>query len=510
MKKITILFALMALSTFGLKAQTTWTPSGNNIYNPNTGNVGIGTTTPNAKLDVNGSIGGTSLLLQGSNGAFIGDGTSKVWIGSSGGTNYIESGNNAWTNSPLLYFTGTGASSGTFAFKGNIGIGTTTPLSKLHIAGSVGSSDLLRVENSNSNRGLKIGTVTDVGEGFIQAYAVSNESILEPLLLNPNGGNVGIGTTTPSVKLTVQSQSTEIAKFSGINNLNYGTFKIIGGTANNPYWRGVFIGANIKMNSTYPEIETSGFRAAAIGFGTDGGEGHIGFFTTSSTTLGNVLNENMRIISNGYVGIGTTTPAAKLHIFQTGGTQALLESADAQSSVDVQLRLKTAIDYRGRGIWMTYASSTGDWFAGVPYTGGGYSIGYHATQPEYKANSALFISTDRNVGIGITNPQNKLDVAGTIRCTEVKVEALPWADFVFHPTYKLRTLGEVEQFIKANNHLPEIPTESEVKQNGIGLGEMNAKLLQKIEELTLYMIEQQKIIEKQNERIEKLEKLNNQ
>jgi hypothetical protein len=52
----------------------------------------------------------------------------------------------------------------------------------------------------------------------------------------------------------------------------------------------------------------------------------------------------------------------------------------------------------------------------------------------------------------------------------------------------------VEQFIKANNHLPEIPTEAEVKQNGVGLGEMNAKLLQKIEELTLYMIEQQKQI----------------
>jgi hypothetical protein len=56
-------------------------------------------------------------------------------------------------------------------------------------------------------------------------------------------------------------------------------------------------------------------------------------------------------------------------------------------------------------------------------------------------------------------------------------------------------LGEVEQFIKANNHLPEIPTEAEVKENGVGLGEMNAKLLQKVEELTLYLIDLQKQID---------------
>ena len=97
---------------------------------------------------------------------------------------------------------------------------------------------------------------------------------------------------------------------------------------------------------------------------------------------------------------------------------------------------------------------------------------------------------DGVVGIGTTNPDPNfnLSVNGRIRSKEVKVEA-NWSDFVFYDDYKLRTLEEVEEHIKENGHLPEIPSEADVTENGINLGEMNAKLLMKIEELTLYMID---------------------
>ena len=85
-------------------------------------------------------------------------------------------------------------------------------------------------------------------------------------------------------------------------------------------------------------------------------------------------------------------------------------------------------------------------------------------------------------------------VLGTIRTTEVKVKVSPWADFVFADTYKLSTLQELEKYIKANRHLPGIPKEDEVNNDGVSLGEMNVKLLQKVEELTLYIIEQDKRI----------------
>jgi trimeric autotransporter adhesin len=81
-----------------------------------------------------------------------------------------------------------------------------------------------------------------------------------------------------------------------------------------------------------------------------------------------------------------------------------------------------------------------------------------------------------------------------------------WSDFVFKDDYKLRPLAEVEAFIKENKHLPDIPTEKEVAEKGVAVGDMSSKLLMKIEELTLYMIAQQKEIEKlkaQNELLKK-------
>ena len=106
----------------------------------------------------------------------------------------------------------------------------------------------------------------------------------------------------------------------------------------------------------------------------------------------------------------------------------------------------------------------------------------------------VFMSINRtgNVGIGTINPLNKLDVKGTIHSQEVKVDMLNWSDFVFKKEYNLPTLEEVEKHITEKGHLENIPSEEEVLKNGINLGEMNAKLLQKIEELTLYMIELKK------------------
>lgn len=112
---------------------------------------------------------------------------------------------------------------------------------------------------------------------------------------------------------------------------------------------------------------------------------------------------------------------------------------------------------------------------------------------------------DGNLGIGILNPKNKLDVNGTIHSQEVKVDMNGWSDFVFTKEYNLPTLKEVEKQIKENGHLKNIPSEKEVLENGINLGEMNAKLLQKIEEMTLYIIEQNKQILDLNKRLEIIE-----
>lgn len=107
------------------------------------------------------------------------------------------------------------------------------------------------------------------------------------------------------------------------------------------------------------------------------------------------------------------------------------------------------------------------------------------------------IYTPGNVGIGVSDPGSwKLAVNGNIRAKEIKVET-NWSDFVFEEDYSLPTLQEVENHIKTNGHLKDIPSAKEVAKNGIFLGEMDAKLLQKIEELTLYSIAQEKQLKDQ-------------
>jgi hypothetical protein len=189
-------------------------------------------------------------------------------------------------------------------------------------------------------------------------------------------------------------------------------------------------------------------------------------------------NENVKftVENNGNVGIGTTTPDAKLDL---EGNGELLRLTYGNSAGYVE----------------AYKSGVAHW-----YVGAGSTSTDDVSLSNYK-NASLNLLTNGqyrlkvlgngNVGIGTTTPDYKLDVLGTIRAYEVKV-ASGWSDFVFEPDYALLTLPEVENYIDQNGHLPDIPSAEEVKVDGISLGEMDAKLLQKIEELTLYVIEQQK------------------
>ena len=119
--------------------------------------------------------------------------------------------------------------------------------------------------------------------------------------------------------------------------------------------------------------------------------------------------------------------------------------------------------------------------------------------------SGDLIVADGNIGVGIANPTEKLTVDGKIRSEEVKVEIVNGADHVFQDDYKLQELDKLEAFIQENKHLPEIPSEKEMQENGLEVGEFQIKLLQKIEELTLYIIDQNKLLREVMQKNEKLE-----
>ncbi len=107
---------------------------------------------------------------------------------------------------------------------------------------------------------------------------------------------------------------------------------------------------------------------------------------------------------------------------------------------------------------------------------------------------AIKAASNGNVGIGTANPTEKLAVSGTIRAKEIKVEANPWPDYIFNDDHQLMPLDSLASFVKENKHLPNIAFAKSVEENGVALGELNRQLLQKIEEMTLYLIQQNKEI----------------
>ncbi len=203
--------------------------------------------------------------------------------------------------------------------------------------------------------------------------------------------------------------------------------------------------------------------------------------------------------SNGSVGIGTNNPVTALHVM---GSTTIETNNDPVLTFNNSDNSWQYVEYKRSGIrqaWMGL-NDLNDFYL-TKETQGNIVL--------YPLNGNVILSPwGGSVGIGTNNVgAYKLAVEGKIAARGVKVTLGSFADYVFEPTYQLRPLANLEQYINQNKHLPGIPSAEEVKKDGgIELGEMNVKLLEKVEELSLYIIEINKKLEaqqKENDQIKK-------
>ena len=187
----------------------------------------------------------------------------------------------------------------------------------------------------------------------------------------------------------------------------------------------------------------------------------------------------MVITTTGKVGIGIANPLHPFHIYSGSDQRSRFQFSN--TTIDL-------VDYGSNA--EGFSNSAGLFIGGrdaLVMSSQGYNLRF-VTNESGPYIERMRIRPNGNVGIGVTTPTYKLEVNGTIRTKEVNVTATGWADYVFKPEYELKPLSEVERFIADNGHLPNVPSEKEVLKNGVNLLEMNVKLLEKVEELTLYVI----------------------
>ena len=401
-------------------------------------------------------------------------------------------------------------------FSNKLGIGTTNPQSKLEIksSGTIGSkwnpnNSYLKISNGiNSlifdNNEIYSDEILTFGSSYQHPIVFRNvdNNGNEELMRIEENGNVGIGTANPQSKLEIKSSGTIGAKWNPKNSylkISNGNHSLI--FDNNEIYSNeiLAIGSSYNHPIAFRNVDNNG------------------------------VKDLMTIQENGKVGIGTTSPSKLLSLEGSSNSDIGL-SIKNKSNTGIIYALCTEDNYivedqKNAGLIESYNDLI--FSAAVNTNNSTPAIKFQTGRTYKKGNTRMLINSKGEVGIGTTTPDAKLDVAGNIKAQEIEVTLASiedmqlngtlaanqityttngnTADFVFEEDYNLRELSEVENFIKTNKHLPDIPSATEMEEQGVNLAEMNKLLLQKVEELTLYSIGLEKARTKEKEERRMLE-----
>jgi hypothetical protein len=460
-------------------ASSYWLHSGTRdyLYN-NSDSVGIGTSTPDQKLHINsGKIylqdnragqsphvifdvpAGTNLKEGGLQFRRSGDTLAAL--------NYVE--NTSFANYIRIGLSNAGKSTDlTINTNGEIGIGTHNPSGKLHISTYDGDNVLI-----NDSDGM-IQFAKPIIGGF-EKKAFVQLSDQDDLRLGTNSANnTGriVMRTNGSDQVTVDAAGdVGIGVPFALTKLQIDNGQDAGITANdNGYvMLGNISGTNLLIDNNEIMVRSGLTTPSTLTIQNDGGDLRVG------------SNNRLFVDDNGNVGIGTGAPAGKLHI--TGRTYINNGSGEALAIAGTNPFIQF---YHNNNSYGFIQQAGTDLFMGV----NGGRLHLDGTQVAIG-------------GVVAAASAYKLTVTGKVICEEVKVKLSGnWPDYVFGPNHKMRTLEELEGFINTNKHLPNIPAAADIEQNGLEVGDMQKRMMEKIEELTLYIIGLKK-------EIDELKKANN-
>jgi hypothetical protein len=393
----------------------------------------------------------------------------------------------------------------------NVGIGTTTPAAKLDV-----KSNGSYVGQFNGNAPMYMGLFeNDLYRGYIGSYAGNAEDVdfgtgssnltgklhltvqANPALTINASSNVGIGTVNPNHKLHINGGDLFVQSSSGLIRFGYQgsnewQMATTGGGADLRWYTTTNGGSTITPRHYFSQNGNMGVG----GFNSFNGTplarlDVIGSGSTSSTNnfilRNSLLDTIMRVTDDGNIGIGYNGPSYG-RTMNVGGSGINFYTANeagfggAVFPTDTSLILWSNSDPNNHLVLQPSWGNTG--------------VGTYSPKAKFHVNgTGLYGSTVDRIATGYL-----LSIAGKAIATEFKVQTVAtWPDYVFDKKYTLMPLAELEKSIEKNKHLPNIPSAAEVEKDGIALGEMSKKLIEKVEELTLYIIE----LNKKNEALEK-------
>ena len=542
-----------------------WSLNGNHISNKNSGNVGIGTTTPGASLDVvgsfkltNGTQGPGKVLTSDANGLTSWQSTSSLVgpqgpagpQGATGPQGTTGAGYLATSSSSLVIGTG----SKTLTTQSGLAY---LPAERVRIANSAsnymegtvtsysGTSMVInidRVVGSGTFSAWNIGVAGDVGASgsgsvsgttnYISKF-ISSSSLGNSLLFD-NGTSIGVGTSTPNVGAKVdvngsiwRNQSVRVNADNdaillvGTSTSTTPTNILFSKQAANAYWyckmglgsgkfflnslndsmmtinvQGGYTGLNVTnpnarldicqpYNFTEPAFRIRANSGTSSDFYSLGikpyavSASNVGYEFRTTNNGGTTNSSTMVLTGDGKTGLGLTDPKGRLDIYQpynaTEPALRIRSNTTAGFTDNYNMSIQPSV----------ISSANVGYLFGTTNNGGVYT------------NYPLVLSGDGRVAMNTTTPANgyQLTVNGKVICTELRVQLAPFPDYVFESSYNLKPLSQVEAFIKEHKHLPGMPSAVEVESNAMNVGDIELKLVEKVEELTLHLIEQQKEIE---------------